>query len=182
MELIKIEGNDRYFIEESGRVWDRKSKRYVTITKKDHNLTGGSYFYFNMQIGDKRLTVAHHRVVATQFLSNPKNYPEVDHIDGNSLNNSPSNLRWVSKKENQQNKSKHKNNTSGVTGVSFLQVRDYSYWRASWRDENGKQKSRSFSVSEFGYEIARQKAINCRQEQLQMLNCKGQHYTDRHGG
>jgi hypothetical protein len=41
-----------------------------------------------------------HRLVATCFLPNPDNLPQVDHIDGDRTNNTVTNLRWVSAKTN----------------------------------------------------------------------------------
>lgn len=44
---------------------------------------------------------------------------EVDHIDGNGLNNQKYNLRLAAHQQNMQNRKVHKNNTSGFKGVSW---------------------------------------------------------------
>lgn len=48
-------------------------------------------------------------------------FPEhqIDHIDGNKLNNCIYNLRDVTNRENNRNKSRPSNNSSGVSGVFF---------------------------------------------------------------
>jgi hypothetical protein len=41
-----------------------------------------------------------HRLIAKAFIPNPNNLEQVNHKDGNKLNNSVNNLEWVSKSDN----------------------------------------------------------------------------------
>lgn len=61
---------------------------------------------------------------------------DIDHIDGNGLNNNPENLRLCDEFINSRNKRKHKNNTSGVTGVTWRAERNK--WLAQGRIYKGK--------------------------------------------
>lgn len=63
---------------------------------------------------------------------------ELDHIDGNRLNNAVSNLRAVSASQNHRNQKRSKNNSSGHTGVSWY--RPYGKWRATVSVGRGRAK------------------------------------------
>jgi hypothetical protein len=41
-----------------------------------------------------------HRLAAKTFIDNPDNLPEVNHKDGDKLNNSMSNLEWITSSGN----------------------------------------------------------------------------------
>lgn len=61
------------------------------------------YFYVTLSVYNKRYRMLVHRMVACAFIENPLNRPEIDHIDGNGLNNIASNLRWCNRSENNMN-------------------------------------------------------------------------------
>lgn len=65
----------------------------------------------------RKIYVAHRLIWLWIHGEWPKN--EVDHIDGNKSNNKIENLRDVTKSQNQQNRLKTRQNTSGYKGVFF---------------------------------------------------------------
>jgi hypothetical protein len=76
-----------------------------------------------------------HRLVALTHIENPDNKKEVDHIDGNSLNNNPLNLRETNRFQNSYNSKLRKNNTSGHKGICWYASK--SKWVVRIR-KNGK--------------------------------------------
>lgn len=61
-----------------------------------------------------------------EIMKCPKNL-EVDHINGNGLDNRKENLRLVNTLQNTSNHTKQKNNKSGFRGVSWDKIRNK--WR-----------------------------------------------------
>jgi len=51
-----------------------------------------------------------HRLLMKQYIDNPDNHPEVDHIDRNNHNNNIENLRWCTRLTNARNKATYKDN------------------------------------------------------------------------
>ncbi len=73
---------------------------------------GNIYAYRSVKNKGKRTFIYMHKMVI-------KTTEQVDHIDGNGLNNQKENLRACTHTENMRNRRLFKNNTSGFKGVIF---------------------------------------------------------------
>ncbi|WP_242227195.1 NUMOD4 domain-containing protein [Bacillus cereus group sp. BfR-BA-01315] len=91
-----IEGYEGYYqVSNTGKI---KNKRNSRIRK--NCLTKYGYLNVQLLISGKDKTFQVHRLVAQAFIPNPNNKTQVNHIDGNKLNNNIDNLEWVTPKEN----------------------------------------------------------------------------------
>ena len=90
---------DLYMVSNTGLIkslhWSKEKLLKQVIRSNNYQ-----YYFVGLLKNGKRKYFAVHRLVASAFIPNPNNYEQVDHLDGNKLNNNVDNLEWVSAKEN----------------------------------------------------------------------------------
>ena len=94
--LGRVKSINRVVYYNDGRKFNYSSKILkVNINKRNYN-NNIVHLYKN----GIRKAIPVHRLVATSFIVNNDNLPEVNHIDGNRNNNKVENLEWSSRKDN----------------------------------------------------------------------------------
>jgi hypothetical protein len=90
-----VKSIDHLVIHKNGRNRIQKGRILKTsISKK-------GYVQVSLSKNNKRFHTGIHRVVAIAFIPNPNNLPQVNHKDGNKLNNEEDNLEWSTNSDNQ---------------------------------------------------------------------------------
>jgi hypothetical protein len=90
------ECNGEYHISDHGRI---KSFKWGKEKNLKPHLSNG-YLRIGICTKGKRKLVKVHRLVAKAFIENTENKLEINHKDGNKLNNHIDNLEWSTRKEN----------------------------------------------------------------------------------
>ena len=86
-----------YSVSDDGKI---RSDRTGHILKPAVSNAGYLRVHFCVNGNGKNASI--HRLVAEAFVPNPNMKPEVNHIDGNKLNNRAENLEWVTGAENKK--------------------------------------------------------------------------------
>ena len=95
-----INGFPNYSVSNLGNLMNNKTGKFLKSCIK------GGYLHISLTNGKIKKTLKVHRLVALTFLDNPEKKEQVNHKDGNKLNNSIENLEWCNNKENQIHKFK----------------------------------------------------------------------------
>ena len=109
---INLEVDKKYNVSSLGRF-----KNSYGIIMDNYKVTENGY----IRICINQKTIALHRLVAFTFLENPENKEQVNHKDGDKLNNSVNNLEWCTNSENQIHKFK-----IGLGNIFTRKIKQYN--------------------------------------------------------
>ena len=135
---MDIRGFEDYQIYPDGRLWSKKRNKFLKACKSEKG-----YMHLRLFKDGKPYCKKIHRLIAEQYISNPENKKEVDHINRVRDDNRLENLRWVTHQENLLNINTYKTNNSGHKNIS------YDTGNKNWRFKKNyfkKQKVRVFQT------------------------------------
>jgi hypothetical protein len=107
--IAEIEG---YLFSNLGNVYSIKTNKNL---RKYLNYKG--YHFLGLRVNGVSKKYYIHRLVAMAFIPNQHNKPQVNHINGNKLDNRVENLEWVTNNENKQHAVKNKLTHKGRTTI-----------------------------------------------------------------
>lgn len=93
-KFVQIVGFPNYLINKNGVIINKKFNKILTGS------INGRYPAVNLSKNGIKYKKTIHRLLAINFIPNPLNKKEVNHINGITTDFSISNLEWVSPKEN----------------------------------------------------------------------------------
>ena len=125
--LGRIKSLNRYSYNSVGKY---NKKIFERILKQAIAKPG--YYVINLTKNGKQKTYRIHRLVAETFIPNPNNYPMINHIDCNKLNNKVENLEWCTHTHNMQEAARN-----GLMNYDNLK---------RWNNKFGKEHNRSKKV------------------------------------
>lgn len=104
-----------YLVSSKGDLYRSEKTRYRLIKGYKHQSRSNTYIRVKLCKNGTYTRMFLHQIVALTFIGNPSSERiEVDHIDGNTLNNSVSNLEYVTPEENKKRYRMRLKNSSKV--------------------------------------------------------------------
>jgi hypothetical protein len=139
-----------YYVSDDGNVYRKWNCGYKKM--KQSKIQNRNYYRTALSINGKKVTYLTHRMVGECFIPNPDNKPEINHDDGNGLNNHISNLIWSTSIENMEHSIKNKlhsrgenHGTSKLTNLIVKQIREEYQFKS--KDNNTNSLSKKYGVN-----------------------------------
>lgn len=129
--------------------------------RSDKSWTGITYHASRYATASERAAGASQRVLMHRQLTSAPDDVEIDHRNGDGLDNRRENLRFATHSQNGMNRGKQCNNTSGFKGVTSRRQSDGSYRFIAmiWKD----QRPRYLGIYDAAEEAARAYAVAAEQ-------------------
>lgn len=106
-------------------------------------LSGNRYLCARISNRGQNILIHQHRMIACLFIQNTDNKEHVDHINGNTCDNSIENLRWATRGENMRNMKQRIDNMTGEHNISKIIKNGEHRWMIRIC-KNGKQYVKTF--------------------------------------
>ena len=146
-----------------GHLWAKLSPEDFNICEDHRWYLHNLGYVFTSVIQDNKLVYYYlHQMIM------PSRGPgiSVDHINGDKLDNRRENLRYATPRLQNSNRKMFRNNTSGVTGVTYH--KQNNSYVANFR-MNGKTLTKSFSCKKYGETEAKRLATEYREKMFQQM-------------
>lgn len=130
----KVIISKKYYIKSDGKVYRIKDDTEFVPTI--------NHGYYKIKIKGIKTTLLH-RIIAEAFIPNPENKPCIDHINHNTLDNRVENLRWVTVKENNDNKTKQL--SIGIRSQDIENKHEYNRIRLNDYRARNREKVNEYS-------------------------------------
>lgn len=142
----KVQEFPNYSVSKDGKVHnDKRDKMKTPVVNRK------GYYFVDLYENGKRSRKLVHRLVGEAYIDNPNNSPQINHKDGNKLNNNVDNLEWVTPSENMQHAFR-----TGLAKPSMGML--------GKKNPNGGRKGKPIRIVETGEEFSSilecEKAIN----------------------
>jgi hypothetical protein len=105
----------------TNQVWGHKYKKYLKPYLNIYN-----YYRITLHKKGKEKKFHFHRIIYEIYKGEIPEKMQIDHIDGNTINNHIDNLRLATRGENNCNKKVQKNNLLGYKNISLTKSNTYN--------------------------------------------------------
>ena len=163
MSCVTLKDPDDYeiFTEHPNQIRKKSNQKVVS------EYINGTNKYWSLNLNQK--FYSKHRVLAIQFIPNPENLPECDHINRIKTDNRVENLRWSSSSDNQRNRTSR----LGIQ-YDFINELPESYYRLESYGKHSLMQGYYISMVDDQLKIYYQVSQN----QYRILHVNRQKYTD----